>query len=242
MIVVIKYGGKVVQTDMQNIAELKAMGMHPVIVHGGGNEISKLCQKMGIVPKFVNGLRVTDQATLDIAKMVLIGKVNKELVAQLGEKAVGISGCDGNLLVAKQADPALGFVGEVTQVNPGIILALIEAGYIPVIAPITQNYNINADSAASAIAVALKASHLILMTDVPGVLKDIKDPSSTIAKIKTSEIKQLGLTGGMIPKIEGAAAAIQAGVGQVHILDGRVPDCLLLHFKGQTKGTTIYAC
>jgi acetylglutamate kinase len=252
-LVVIKYGGAAMQTPaavqavMQDIIHLKALGMCPVVVHGGGPEISKMCQKMGIAPIFINGLRVTDQETLEIAQLVLIGKINKELVSQLnqeGGNAVGISGYDGNLLLAKQADPCLGLVGEIEQVNPTIITTLIQAGFIPVIAPIAA-YNINADSAAAAIAIALKAAHLILLTDVAGVLKDAKDLGSKIDAIKSSEINTLikngCLLGGMIPKIKGALTALQGGVSQVHILDGRVSNCLSLHFKGiETKGTSIY--
>lgn len=255
-IVVIKYGGAamqtpaLIQTTMQDIVHLQKMGMHPVIVHGGGPEISKMCQQMGIAPAFVNGLRVTDGATLEIAQMVLVGKINKELVSHLnqqGGKAVGLSGHDANLLLAKQTDANLGFVGEIEQVSPEILAALIEAGYIPVIAPIAtskdfQSYNINADSSAASIAIALEADHLILLTDVAGVLKA---SGAKIDAIKTSEVSGLiqngTLKGGMIPKIKGAAAAIQGGVDQVHILDGRVPHSLILHFQGvETKGTTIH--
>ena len=255
-IVVIKYGGAAMQTPaliqatMQNVVQLKSLGMHPVIVHGGGPEISKMCQKMGIAPAFVNGLRVTDSQTLEIAQMVLVGKINKELVSQLNQEggaAVGLSGHDSNLILAKQALPSLGFVGEIEQVNPEILTTLIQAGFIPVIAPIatskeSQSYNINADSAAASIAIALNADHLIFLTDVAGVLKDSGTKIDTIKAAEACEMIERGhLKGGMIPKVEGALAAIQEGVNQVHILDGRVPNVLLLHFQGnETKGTAIY--
>ncbi|MGB7978382.1 MAG: acetylglutamate kinase [Chlamydiales bacterium] len=258
-IVVIKYGGAamqtpaLIQTTLQDVVRLKRLGIQPVLVHGGGPEISKMCQQMGIVPAFVNGLRVTDRETLEIAQMVLVGKINKELVSLLNQeegRAVGLSGQDANLILAKQADKNLGFVGEIEQVNPEILILLIEAGFIPVIAPMatskrSQSYNINADSAASEIGAALQADSLILLTDVEGVLKDPKDPSTKIDIIKTSEwgavVESGSLKGGMIPKIEGALAAIQRGVNQVHILDGRVPNVLLLHFQDrETKGTSIY--
>ncbi len=258
-IVVIKYGGAAQQTPslikatMEDIVHLKKLGMCPIIVHGGGPEISKMCQKLGITPVFVKGLRVTDKETLEVVQMVLGGKINQELVLLLnqeGGNAVGLSGLDGNLLLAKQTDANLGFVGEVEKVNPAILFTLIQAGYIPVISPIassfdSQSYNVNADSAAAAIAIELNASHLVLLTDVPGVLECIEDPSTKIEKIKSCEINALiesgKLKGGMIPKIKGALSAILGGVEQVHILDGRAPHSLLLHFQGiETQGTTIY--
>lgn len=242
-----------VQSTIQDIAHIKTAGMHPVIIHGGGPEISKMCRKMGIASTFVQGLRVTDDETLAVVQMVLVGKINKELVSKLnleGTSAVGLSGHDGDLLLAKQIDPDLGFVGEVVQVNPKIITTLIEAGYIPVIAPIgkaknAQSYNINADSVAAAIAMALKADQLIFLTDVPGVLKDPKDVNTKIVTIKNSEIHAMiedgALKEGMIPKMIGALTACQSGVHKVHILDGRIPHCLLLHFQGiEQQGTTIH--
>lgn len=258
-IAVIKYGGAAMQTPaliqstMEDIAHLKTLGIHPVIVHGGGREISKMCQKIGIAPVFIQGLRVTDRETLEIAQMVLIGKINKELVAELnrqGANAVGFSGHDGHLMLARQIDPNLGFVGAVEQVNSEILEIVIARGFIPVIAPIAasravESYNVNADSAAASIAIALKADHLILLTDVAGILQDPNDSTTKISTIKSSKIDALiqdgTLTGGMLPKIEGALAATRGGVGQVHILDGRVPSCLLLHFKcSKSQGTTIH--
>jgi acetylglutamate kinase len=259
--VVIKYGGAAMQTPelmqamMQDIAGLKSLGMHPIVVHGGGAEISNLCQKMGIIPQFVDGLRITDSQTMQIVQMVLVGKINKELVSHLNQKdakAIGLSGQDGNLLLAAKLTHSsgidLGFVGQVTQVNPKILQTLIQAGYIPVIAPIaasaqTLGFNINADSAASHIARALKADHLIFLTDVPGVLSNPQDFTTKIETIKSHEVKTLIASGklskGMIPKVEAALAALKEGVGEVHILDGRVAHSLLLHFQGAERmGTT----
>lgn len=253
--IVIKYGGAAMQSPdlvkstMQDVQNLHDMGWHPVIVHGGGQEISKMCEKVGLTSSFVNGLRVTDKETLEITQMVLIGKVNKELVSCLNQtknNAVGLSGIDGGLLIAKPEDPGLGFVGKIEQVNPAIIYTLIQANYIPVIAPIAssherQHYNVNADIAASAIAIALKASHLVLLTDVPGILIN----STKIDKLCCADIPALinnkTLYGGMIPKVTSASEACQKGVGQVHLIDGRKPHALLHHIQNiETLGTTLY--
>lgn len=259
--IVIKYGGAAMQTPalmqamMEDIAVLSRQDIHPIVVHGGGPEISKLCQQMGIVPKFVNGLRVTDSETMQIVQMVLIGKINKELVGllnQKGVKAIGLSGHDANLLVASKAISSsgvdLGYVGQIDRINPEILSLLMQAGYIPIIAPIgisqqAQSFNINADIAASQIAMALKADHLIFLTDVPGVLKDIKDPTSKIDVIASSQIPDLissqVLSGGMIPKAEGAVEALKGGVGEVNIIDGRIEHILLQWFGGEVNvGTT----
>ena len=259
--VVIKYGGAAMQTPelvkamMLNIAQLKKLGMRPIVVHGGGPEISKMCQKMGVTPQFVDGLRITDMDTMQIAQMVLVGKINKELVSHLnqnGVQAIGLSGQDGNLLLAtKSKHPSgvdLGFVGHITQVNAEILNTLLQAGYIPVIAPVATSlqalvFNINADSAASEIAKALNADHLVFLSNVPGVLSDPQDAATKIDTIKSHEVKALiasgKLNGGMIPKAEGACAALKEGVGEVHILDGREARSLLLHFYGEKPmGTT----
>lgn len=259
--VVIKYGGAAMQTPekmlamMQDIAQLKVLGMHPILVHGGGPEISKMCKKMDIVPHFVEGLRVTDRETMKIVQMVLVGRINKELVSYLnqqGIKAVGLSGQDSNLLLAKKlAHPSgidLGQVGEIVQVNPEILQMLLQAGYVPVIAPIATSvdglsYNVNADSAASEIAITLKAEHLIFLTDVPGVLRNPQDETTKIDTIQSHQLHFLTqsgqLTGGMIPKAVGAFTALKAGVGGVHILDGRIENSLLLHLQGRKQmGTT----
>lgn len=259
--VVIKYGGAAMQTPelmktmMLNIAQLKRVGMHPIVVHGGGPEISKMCQKMGIAPQFIDGLRITDSEAMQIVQMVLAGKINKELVSHLnqnGAQAIGLSGQDGNLLLAaKSKHPSgidLGFVGQITRVNPEILRTLTHAGYIPVIAPVATSlqalaFNINADSAASEIAKALNADHLVFLSDVPGVLSDPQDATTKIDTIRSHEVKALiacgKLSGGMIPKAEGAIAALMEGVGEVHILDGRAARSLLLHFQGEKPmGTT----
>lgn len=256
--IVIKWGGSAIQTQenvsaiVQDIAQLKTLGMHPVIVHGGGAEISKTCQQMGITSQFVDGLRVTDKHVMEIVQMVLVGKMNKELVCSLNQKgvlAVGISGQDANLLVAiKSKHPSgtdLGYVGDVSQVNPAILRTLIEAGYIPVVAPIATSLeglslNINADSAASQIAISLKADQLIFLSDVPGILEgatkiDRLHPAQAADWIANGKI-----SGGMIPKVEGAFAALEQGVEEVYILDGRVPHSLLLHFQGSKQTGTAF--
>jgi acetylglutamate kinase len=254
-IVVIKYGGAAMQTPAlmqtvaQDIVHVQRLGMHPVIVHGGGPAVSKICQKMGIVSTFVDGLRVTDRDTLAIAQMVLVGQINKEFVSQLhreGAAAVGLSGHDGLLILAAQMDMRLGFVGKIERVNAGILTTLIHAGFIPVIAPIAtsqeaQSYNVNADSVAASIAMALHADHLIFLTDVAGVLQKSGTKIDSMSALEARAMLESGhVQGGMIPKIEGAFAAIQEGVSHVHILDGRVPHVLLLHFQNNdTKGTSI---
>ncbi len=242
-----------VKSIVKDIAHLKALGMYPVIVHGGGPEISKVCKKMGVEPKFVNGLRATDEETLEIVQMVLMGKVNKKLVSLLNQEkvcAVGLSGNDGNFLMAKQINKELGFVGKIEKVNPEIIFTLLEAGFIPVIAPIAtslkaQDYNVNADTVAASVASSLKASHLVFLTDVGGVFENIDDPLTKIDDMKSSEISNWvergKLKGGMIPKMKGALSAVQKGVEKVHILDGTCPNSLFLHFQGSTtQGTTIH--
>jgi len=262
--IVIKYGGAAMQTPalmkavMQDIAYLKTLQLHPIVVHGGGPEISKRCEQAGIVPQFIDGVRITDCETMAIAQMVLIGKINKELVSLLnreGIRAVGISGHDGHLFLAKKClHPSgidLGFVGEITHVNTELLQTLMRAGYIPVIAPIAasfeiDSYNINADTAATEIALAMQAEHLIFLTDVEGLLHDPKDPSTKIDRMSGQEVQALidsgRLYGGMIPKIRGALEALKRGVEQVHILDGRTPHCLLLHFSGaKNLGTTFIA-
>lgn len=261
MTVVIKYGGAAMHSPelmrgiLHSIAELKKVGLQPIIVHGGGPEISKMSQKMGIVSQFIDGLRVTDTETIEIVQMVLAGKINKELVSQLnreGAPAVGLSGIDSNLLVARKlrhpSGKDLGYVGELLQVNTKVLSTLMDAGYIPVIAPIasSEDYctlNVNADSAASGIAAAIKADHLIFLSDVAGILKKPQDPSTKIDVIRSGEIADLvatrTITGGMIPKAEGALAALNEGVGEVHLLDGRVADSLSLYFcEGKRLGTT----
>ena len=228
--------------------------MQPVIVHGGGKEISKWLEKVNIEPHFVNGLRFTDDATMEVVEMVL-NKVNKELVQMIGElgmKAVGISGKDGSLLHChkKEVDGEdIGLVGEVSEVNPGIIFDLLEKDFLPVICPVGfdkeyTSYNVNADDAACAIAKALKAEKLAFLTDVEGVYKDFNDKSSLIEKISISEIEKLiengQMGGGMLPKLSNCVDAVKNGVNRVTIADGRVAHCLLLEmFTNKGIGTMI---
>ncbi|MEA4816569.1 MAG: acetylglutamate kinase [Lachnospiraceae bacterium] len=247
--VVIKYGGAaMVNSDiknsvMQDIALMKLVGMHPVIVHGGGPEINHFLEKMDIKSSFIDGLRVTDEDTMEVVEMVLSGKVNKGIVAEIekqGMKAVGISGKDGGILNAEKINKKgidYGNVGEIKNVDPSLIKTLIRDDFIPVIAPIGKDeygntYNINADYAAVAIAGALNAEKLVFLTDVEGVLRDVKDPNSLMSFIKADAVPGLiengAISGGMIPKIECCMAAVEKGVNNVHILDGRVEHCLIL--------------
>ncbi|MEN6324603.1 MAG: acetylglutamate kinase [Syntrophomonas sp.] len=258
--VVIKYGGAAM-TDcelkkkvMQDIVLMKYVGMHPIVVHGGGPEINSMLSRLGIKSEFINGLRVTDQDTMEVVEMVLGGKVNKEIVAGInasGGRAIGISGKDGNLIEAGpiDADGKMGFVGEVQRINPQIIETVIENGYIPVIAPIgmgseQESYNINADLVAAAIAVAMKADKLVLLTDVPGLLMDPKDSSSLISILRISELddytKRGIIAGGMLPKVKCCEEAVTGGVGRTHIIDGRVPHSILLEiFTDEGIGTMV---
>ncbi len=259
-IVVVKYGGSaMLENDlkkkvMQDIVLLKLVGLQPVIVHGGGKEISKWLQKVNIEAHFVNGFRFTDNATMEVVEMVL-NKVNKELVQMIGElgmKAVGISGKDGSLLHChkKEVDGEdIGFVGEVSEVNPDIIFDLLEKDFVPVICPVGfdrdyTSYNVNADDAACAIAKALKADKLAFLTDVEGVYKDFNDKESLIEKISVSEITALIEAGqmgtGMLPKLTSCVDAVKNGVSKVTIADGRIPHCLLLElFTNKGIGTMI---
>ena len=245
-IVVVKYGGNAMISEelkmqvMEDIVLLWLIGVKPVLVHGGGPEISEMLKKVGKESKFVDGLRVTDKETAEIVQMVLAGKINKQLVNLLGEfggNAVGISGIDGHLIEAKVKDERLGFVGEITNVNVQPILDLIEKQYIPVVSTVGCDregnvYNINADTAASYIAGAMHAERLITMTDIPGILRDVNDPDSIIKRVNIEEARQLFregvISGGMIPKVECCIEAIEKGVRRVTILDGRVPHAVLL--------------
>lgn len=245
-IIVVKYGGNAMISEelklqvMEDLVLLWLIGVKPVLVHGGGPEISDMLKKVGKQSEFVDGLRVTDKETAEIVQMVLAGKINKQLVNLLGEfggNAVGISGIDGHLIEAKVKDERLGFVGEITNVNVQPILDLIEKEYIPVVSTVGCDkegnaYNINADTAASYIAGAMKAERLITMTDIPGILRDVNDPDSIIKRVTTEEARQLFedgiISGGMIPKVECCIEAIEKGVRRVTILDGRVPHALLL--------------
>ncbi|MBQ3955035.1 MAG: acetylglutamate kinase [Clostridia bacterium] len=243
--VVVKYGGNAMvnarlkQQVMEDIVLLWLIGVKVVLVHGGGPEISELMEKLGKKPEFVDGLRVTDRETADIAQMVLAGKVGKTLVNLLqmnGGRAVGISGMDGRLIEAKVKDPRLGYVGEITEVNTDPVRDLLDKGYIPVVSTLGcdaegNTYNINGDTAAARIAGALGAERMILMTDTPGILRDKDDPATLIPEVTVEEAANLRaegiVSGGMIPKVECCVEAIRRGVRKVIIMDGRVPHAIL---------------
>lgn len=245
-VVVIKYGGNAMidetlkQQVMEDIALLWLIGVKVVLIHGGGPEISDMMKKLGKQPEFVNGLRVTDKETVDIVQMVLAGKVNKSLVTLLqmkGGHAVGLSGMDGGIIEAKIKDERLGFVGEITKVRSQPITDLLEKNYIPVISTVASDrqgnvYNINGDTAAAYIAGAMGAERLIMMTDVAGILRDKDDPSTLIPKVTVPEAKKLYddgiVSGGMIPKVDCCIEAINAGVKNVTIMDGRIPHAILM--------------
>ncbi len=259
-IIVVKYGGSAMADEelkkkvIADVVLLKLVGFKPIIVHGGGKEISRWVEKVGMKPQFVNGLRVTDAETMELAEMVL-NKVNKELVChvqELGVKGAGISGKDGGLLKVKKryaGGEDIGFVGEITEVNPKILLDLIEKDFLPIVCPIGMDdefntYNINADDAACAIAKAVGAEKLAFLTDIEGVYRDKDDPSTLISEITVSEAKELMdsgyIGGGMLPKLGNCIDAVENGVSRVHILDGRIPHFLLLEiFTNKGIGTAI---
>lgn len=249
--VVIKYGGAAMieaglrASVLSDIVLLGLVGMQPILVHGGGPEISEMMKRMGKKPTFIDGLRVTDAETAEIAQMVLVGKTNQAIVSEAcrqGAKAVGLSGKDNGLMLAHKAKSGkaktdLGYVGEVEKVNPELLETLVSSGYLPVIAPIGvgpegETFNINADHVAAAIAVALKAQKLILLTDAPGVLLDKKDASTLISELSAAKAKRMILSGqidaGMIPKVQACLEARAGGVESCHILDGRLPHALLM--------------
>ena len=257
-VVVVKYGGAAM-TDpdlaalfAQDVVLMRSVGMRPVVVHGGGPQIGQLMQRLGMEPEFRQGLRVTDADTLDVARMVLVGKVNRDIVSAInvhGPLAVGLSGEDAGLITASARDPELGYVGDVEAVNPGIIDRLLAEELVPVVATIGtdlegQAYNINADTAAGAVAEALNAEKLVYLTDVAGVLRDVKNPFSLIPYASADDLDKLVedgvLTGGMIPKISSCTQAVRNGVKHAHILDGRVPHALLLEmFTRDGIGTMV---
>lgn len=259
-IIVVKYGGSAMVDEelkkhvIQDVTLLKLVGFKPIIVHGGGKEISKWVGKVGMEPVFINGLRKTDEATMEIAEMVL-NKVNKSLVTlvqELGINAVGISGKDGGLLKVEKKysnGEDIGFVGEITEVNPQILYDLLEKDFLPIICPVGMDaeynsYNINADDAACAIAKAVKAEKLAFLTDIEGVYKDPKDKDTLISELRVSEARELigdgFIGGGMLPKLNNCIDAIENGVSRVHILDGRIAHCLLLEiFTNRGIGTAI---
>lgn len=245
-IIVVKYGGNAMINDelkeavMGDIVLLSLIGIKVVLVHGGGPEINEMLGKVGKKSEFVNGLRVTDKETMEIVQMVLSGKVNKNLVNLLqskGGNAIGLCGIDGHMINAKQADERLGFVGEITDVNVAPIIDVLEKGYIPVISTVGYDkegntYNVNADTAASRIAGALKAESLISMTDIVGLCRDKDDPSTLISKVHVSDAPKLVrdgvISGGMIPKVNCCIEAIRRGVHKVFIIDGRIPHSILI--------------
>ena len=245
-IVVVKYGGNAMVSEklkdsvIRDICLLQLIGVKVVLVHGGGPEISDMLEKLGKESKFVGGLRVTDQETVDVVQMVLAGKINKTLVNLIelkGGSAIGLSGLDGHMIEATVKDPALGFVGEITKVNIKPILDVIDKGYIPVVSTVGCDneghvYNINADTAAARIAGELGAESLIAMTDIAGILQNKDDPSTLLSSIKVGELPQLiadgVIQGGMIPKAECCRSAIEWGVNRVFIIDGRVPHAILI--------------
>ncbi len=257
-IIVVKYGGSAMSNEelqrsvIQDVTLLKLVGFKPIIVHGGGKAISSWVNKVGKEAQFINGLRVTDEETMEIAEMVL-NKVNKQLVTmvqELGVKAIGISGKDSGLLhVQKKYSDGqdIGFVGDVDKVDPDVLYDLLDRDYVPIIAPIGlddnfETYNINADDAACAIAKAVGAEKLAFLTDIEGVYKDINDKDSLISRLTCSEADELissgQIGGGMLPKLGNCVSAVREGVNRVHILDGRIPHCLLLEiFTNRGIGT-----
>lgn len=259
-IIVVKYGGSAMVDEelkrnvIKDVTLLKLVGFKPIIVHGGGKEISKWVNKSGMEARFVNGLRVTDEATMEIAEMVL-GRVGKSLVTmveELGVKAVSISGKDGRLLKCDKKlsnGEDIGFVGDIKEVNPKILYDLLEKDYLPIVCPIGlddefNSYNINADDAACAIARAVNAEKLAFLTDIEGVYKNPEDKSTLISELTVSEAGELigngNIGGGMLPKLNNCIDAIENGVSRVHILDGRIPHCLLLEiFTNKGIGTAI---
>lgn len=260
-VVVVKYGGNAMtnenlkQAVMSDIVLLSLCGIKVVLVHGGGPEINAMLNKTGKESKFVNGLRYTDEETIDIVQMVLAGKVNKDLVALLqshGGKAMGFCGLDGNLIVAEELDPNLGYVGEITEINPDVINTALDNGYIPVISTVATAgdgktvYNINADTAAARIAAEMKASNLILLTDIKGLLEDKDDENTLIRTVGVSEVpylkKQGIISGGMIPKIDCCVEAVRRGVNKTNIIDGRIPHSILIELLTDLgAGTMIIA-
>jgi acetylglutamate kinase len=257
--IVVKYGGAAMKDSnlkdrvIRDIVVLSCMGVRPVVVHGGGPEINSWLDKLGIEPQFKDGLRVTDAATMDVVEMVLVGRVNKELVSLInsaGGRAVGLCGKDGNLIVARPiSNGDIGFVGEVSNVDTRVIAALVDNGYVPIISSVAademgQAHNINADTVAGEIAAALGAEKLILLTDTVGILRDYHDPETLIPKLTISQARKLieegVVSGGMIPKVNCCVRSLAQGVRAAHILDGRIPHSLLLEiFTDEGIGSMI---
>lgn len=260
-VVVVKYGGNVLsgaddagalKVFAEDIVLMRQVGMKPVVVHGGGPQIGELLARLDIKSEFRNGLRVTDEATLDVVRMVLVGRVNRDIVSAInthGALAVGVSGEDARLIEVRPLDPDLGFVGDITQINTSVLDRLLAEDLIPVIATIGcdqhgQAYNINADTAAGALAGALQAEKLVYLTNIEGLRRNVADPSSLISTITVEALQAMlsdgSLEGGMIPKIESCVHAVRAGVAKAHILDGRAPHALLLEiFTNRGIGTEV---
>ena len=256
-ILIIKYGGSAMENEelkrsvMQDIALLKLVGLKPIIIHGGGKDISLMCDRLGIKSEFKNGLRISSKEALEVASMVLF-KINKDLVQNLqcqGVKAIGLCGKDGGLLQAELKDESLGFVGRIKEVRSEVLKDLLEKDFLPVIAPIAmdeayESYNTNADDVAVELAKALKAEKLVFLSDVEGIYKDYEDKSSLISRLDLTQAKELltHMQGGMFVKLASCIEALQNGVKRVHILDGRVPHSLLLEiFTDEGIGTLIGA-
>ncbi|MDS0528224.1 acetylglutamate kinase [Clostridium sp. SHJSY1] len=261
-IIVVKYGGNAMiseelrETVINDIVLMKCVGFKPIVVHGGGPDITNFLERLGEKSKFINGLRYTDEKAIEVVQMVLGGKVNKNLVSLIekaGGKAIGLCGMDGSLLKAKKLEGPddLGYVGEITSVNPDILNMALSSDYIPVVGSVALGendnslYNINADLCAAKIAAALKAEKLVLLTDVPGVLRDSNDPTSLISVLRLHQVPKLSfegiIKGGMIPKIDCCVEAVRMGVERAHIIDGRIPHSILLElFSHEGIGTMIY--
>ena len=257
-VVVVKYGGNALGNGVTladfatDMVLMRSVGMRPVVVHGGGPQIGELMTRLGKQPEFRQGLRVTDAETLDIARMVLVGKVNRDIVAAInvhGALAVGVSGEDAGLIRATPLDPALGFVGDISSVSPELLVRLLAEDLVPVVATIGsdetgQAYNINADTAAGAIAKALDAEKLVFLTDIDGIRANMADPDSLLTQLHPAELEELmvkgSVVGGMVPKARAAVDAVTGGVAQAHILDGRAPHALLLEiFTRSGIGTMV---
>jgi acetylglutamate kinase len=246
--VVVKYGGSAMEdpalADLfaQDVVLMRLVGMNPVVVHGGGPQISELMRRLGKEPEFVDGLRVTDAETVDIVRMALVGKVNREIVASVnrnGPYAVGLSGEDAGLITVVPRDDRLGFVGEIRRIDPSILGRLLREELIPIVATVGvdeagQAYNVNADTVAGAVAEALRAEKLVYLTNVTGLYRDFRDEESLVSRIDVAELESLvgggAISEGMIPKARSCAAALRRGVARAHILDGRIPHALLLEF------------
>lgn len=256
--IVIKYGGNamndnaIIRTILQDIATLRVVGANPILVHGGGPEINRMLGRLEIKPQYISGLRVTDAATMEVVQMILCGKVNKNIAAELntlGVKAIGLSGKDANLIVAKQKSEKLGYVGDIVRVNSDLINLIVKDGFVPVIATIGtddkgNSYNINADTAAAEIAVATDSVKMMMLTDTDGILEDENQPESLIRRISAADLEKMindgKLTGGMIPKAQSCIHATTLGVNSVQVINGTTPHSILLElFTDDGVGTLI---